>query len=390
MNICFLTTEYPNQNSGGVEHVTYDLANGFIENGHQVHIISIFPLKNQTEQSKLFLGIIIGNDLNKLTDTIAYIKQNNINVIIDQSHLSITQHYLGEIKKQTYAKLIKVLHTDPAAAEKGTIDNYPILSNNILNIGKAKILNTIRKAKRHQYLEKEYKRWYSLYDKIVLLSNKFIPVFTSYINTDPQNKITSIPNPLIIHGAAEKYNKEDIVLYVGRLCKQAKRPDRLIRIWEKVYRNNPTWKLIVIGDGELKQQLIDYCDKKNIQNIEFTGQTDPNPFYKKASILCLTSTYEGFGLVLTEALSNQIIPIAFNSYEAISDLISNGNNGYLIKPFDLKAYADCLTKLMQSEALQNQMRNSIAKTFDNNKYEINTITNQWNILFNEIIRGANF
>lgn len=390
MNICFLTTEYPNQNSGGIEHVTYDLTNGFIENGHQVHIISIFPLKNQTEQPKQFPGIIIGNDLNKLTDTIAYIKQNNIDIIIDQSHYVITQYYLTEIKKHANAKLIKVLHTDPAAAEKGIIDNYPILSNNVLTIGKEKILNIIRKAKRHKYLENEYKRWYSLYDKIVLLSNKFIPVFTSYIKADPQNKITSIPNPLIIHGTAEKCDKENIVLYVGRLCKQAKRPDRLIRIWEKVYQNNPNWKLIVIGDGELKQLLIDYCDKKNIQNIEFTGQTDPNPFYKKASILCLTSSYEGFPLVINEALSHNTITIAFNSFEAATDLITNGSNGFLIKPFELDEYANCLTKLMQSNDLQNQMRNYIIKTFDNNKYDINTITNLWNILFNDIIRGSNF
>lgn len=184
--------------------------------------------------------------------------------------------------------------------------------------------------------------------------------------------------------------KENIVLYVGRLCQQAKRPDRLIRIWEKVYQNNLNWKLIIIGDGELKQQLIDYCNKKNIQNIEFTGQTNPNPFYKKASVLCLTSTYEGFGLVLTEALSNRVIPIAFNSYEAISDLISNGNNGYLIKPFDLNTYANCLNQLIQSKVLQNQMRNYITETFDDRKYNINTITNQWNVLFNNIILDPDF
>lgn len=384
MNICFFTTEYPNQNSGGVEHVTYNLANAFIEDGHQVYVISIFPNQNRSVQKKDFAGLIIGTDLNKLRDTISYIEKNKIDIIIDQSHFSITQCYLKEIKRETKAKLIKVLHTDPAAAEKGTIDSYPILTNNILRIGKAKILNTIRKAKRHKYLKNEYKRWYALYDKIVLLSNKFIPVFTSYIKADSQKKITSIPNPLIINSSTTK-EKENIILYVGRLCKQAKRPDRLICIWEKIFQNNPTWKLIVIGDGDLKQQLIDYCEKKNIQNIEFKGQTNPNPYYEKASILCLTSTYEGFGLVLIEALSNKVIPIAFNSYEAINDLISNGHNGYLIKPFDLNEYANCLNLLMESNELQKQIRNYITETFDNRKYNICTITNQWYILFNNII-----
>lgn len=389
MKICFFTTEYPNQNSGGVEHVTYDLAKAFIEHGHQVHVVSIFPGKNKSEQEEEFSGLIIGSDLNKLKDTIFYIDKNDIDIIIDQSHFSITQYYLKEIKRKTKAKLIKVLHTDPAAAEKGTIDNCTIFTNNIFNIGIAKFLNPIRRIKRHRYLKNEYKRWYSLYDKIVLLSEKFIPVFMSYIKTDLQNKVTSIPNPLIINNNEAECKKDNIVLFVGRLCQQAKRPDRLIRIWEKVYLNNPNWKLIVIGEGELKQQLIDYCEKKNIQNIEFTGQTNPNPFYKKASILCLTSTCEGFSLVLIEALSNQVIPIAFNSFEAISDLISNGNNGYLIKPFNLKAYANCLNKLIQSRTLQNQIRNYITETFDDRKYNINTITNQWYVLFNSIILESN-
>lgn len=100
MNICFFTTEYPNQNSGGVEHVTYDLANAFISNGHQVHIISIFPSKNKSEQEEEFFGLIIGSDLNKLKDTISYIDKNDIDIIIDQSHFSITQYYLKEIKKK--------------------------------------------------------------------------------------------------------------------------------------------------------------------------------------------------------------------------------------------------------------------------------------------------
>lgn len=389
MNICFFTTEYPNQNSGGVEHVTYDLANAFIENGHQVYIVSIFPDRNKSGGTKQFSGLIIGTDLNKLKDTISYIDKNNIDVIIDQSHFLITQCYLKEIKKKTRTKLIKVLHTDPAAAEKGTIDNCPILTNNILNIGKAKVINTIRKIKRHKYLENEYKRWYSLYDKIVLLSEKFIPVFMSYIKTDLQNKVTSIPNPLIVNNTVTEFKKKNIVLYVGRLCQQAKRPDRLICIWEKVYRNNPNWKLIVVGDGELKQQLIKYCVNQRIENIEFIGQTDPNPFYREASILCVTSTYEGFGLVINEALSYNVIPIAFKSFEAVSDLISNGENGYLIKPFDLKEYANCLNKLMHSETLQNQMRSFITKRFDSQKYNVNTITNQWYTIFNNIISSSN-
>lgn len=386
MNICFFTTEYPNKVSGGVEHVTSDLASAFVKHGCQVHVISIFSPRTNIMYDEIFPGLITGNSLEKKNDVIDYIINNHINIIINQSHFQVTHSYLSAVKKSTNTKIIKVLHTDPAAAEKGVMDNCPILTKNIIKHCISKTLNIIRKSKRHSYLVEEYTQWYKLYDKIVLLSNKYIPVFISYIKNDPLKKITSISNPLTIKGNNIIYKKEKILLFVGRLCKQAKRPDRIVMIWEKIYKNNPDWELIVIGDGELKDSLITYCTKKQIKNIKFIGKIDPTPYYQKASILCLTSTYEGFGLVITEALSYNIIPFAFNSYKAVEELIKHGLTGFLIKPFNLNTYARQLCKLMRSEAEINKMRASIDKYFDIQKYCISNISAQWINLFNELLR----
>lgn len=52
------------------------------------------------------------------------------------------------------------------------------------------------------------------------------------------------------------------------------------------------------------------CKKQHVGNIQFIGNAKLDNYYKKAEILCMTSSFEGFGLVLTEALQNGIIPIA--------------------------------------------------------------------------------
>lgn len=61
-----------------------------------------------------------------------------------------------------------------------------------------------------------------------------------------------------------------------------------------------------------------------MERVVFTGWQDPESFYRDASILCLTSDFEGWGMVLTEAMTFGAVPVAFNSYAAITDIIDDG------------------------------------------------------------------
>ena len=158
----------------------------------------------------------------------------------------------------------------------------------------------------------------------------------------------------------------------------------MIDVWKKIYRKFPDWNLLMIGDGDDKERIIEYSKKRNVDNICFIGNTTLDDYYRKAEILCLTSTFEGFGLVLTEALQNGVIPIAFDSYNAVRDIIDDGMTGMLVKPFSIKGYADKLSILMSDAHLRNTMRGKIR----NNKlssFSEDKVYSSWITLFDNLL-----
>ena len=99
----------------------------------------------------------------------------------------------------------------------------------------------------------------------------------------------------------------------------------------------------------------------------------------------MTSSFEGFGLVLTEALQNGIIPIAFDSYNAVRDIIDDGLTGMLIKPFSIESYAKHLSILMSDTSLRDTMRENI-RNKDLSSFSEENVYNKWIILFNQLYR----
>ena len=81
--------------------------------------------------------------------------------------------------------------------------------------------------------------------------------------------------------------------------------------------------------------------------VTIMGFVNPIEYYKRDSILLLTSDYEGFGLVIVEAMILGVVPVVYYSFESANDLITNGYNGLLIeKPFDLQSFTKAIKKLM--------------------------------------------
>jgi glycosyltransferase involved in cell wall biosynthesis len=217
-----------------------------------------------------------------------------------------------------------------------------------------------------------------------LLSENSVADFKKFAVESCADKIIAISNP-IESVTVDEHPKEKYVLFVGRLYREAKRPDRIIAVWKQIYRQVPQWKLIIVGDGPLRAELEAYCSKNNIENISFVGQTDPTIYYQKAAIICVTSTCEGFSLVLGEALANGVVPIAFDSYGAVHDLISNNETGLLVKPYSTRKYADALSHLLKDETLLNRLRNNITHDFSFfQKFSMERIVSQWLDLFNTL------
>lgn len=135
----------------------------------------------------------------------------------------------------------------------------------------------------------------------------------------------------------------------------------------------------MIGDGKDFNTIVSRY--KTIPNVEFTGYSNPIQYYKRAKILMMTSVFEGWGMVLAEAMSYSVVPIAFDSFLSLRDLIDNSLQ--LVKPFNIKEYINKLTILMSNEATLVQLRDVGYKRI--HKYSINAVVDNWENLFDEII-----
>ena len=97
----------------------------------------------------------------------------------------------------------------------------------------------------------------------------------------------------------------------------------------------------------------------------------------------MTSAFEGWGLTLTEAQQCGCVPIVFDTYASLPDIVTDGRNGFVIPEGDIDQYVARLTQLMRDEDLRNQMAKDAM--MDCQRYTPQKVAEQWNNLFNELV-----
>jgi glycosyltransferase involved in cell wall biosynthesis len=221
-------------------------------------------------------------------------------------------------------------------------------------------------------------------DRFVLLSENFIEELHFFGLKKHKPKTIAIPNPASFE-TQEKSNiakKENRIIYVGRLTHTQKRVDRLMEIWKQIHESYPNWKFDVVGDGSQKKTMQDFCDKHNLVRIYFHGNQDPRPFLERAKIFTMTSDFEGFPMVLIEAQSYGVVPVAFNCFSSINDIILNSKTGLLINNFDNDDYINNIDKLITDP---NYLRQLSINGIDHSKsFKKNKIASKWITHFNSL------
>jgi glycosyltransferase involved in cell wall biosynthesis len=111
--------------------------------------------------------------------------------------------------------------------------------------------------------------------------------------------------------------------------------------------------------------------------------TDVKDAYQNSSIFTLPSRFEGFGLVIIEAMACGVPVVAFDCENGPRNIILNNQDGILVKAFDVDEYAESLLRLMHDDQLRAQMGN---RAFESSKrYSIKDIAMQWKNLFDEVM-----
>lgn len=194
-----------------------------------------------------------------------------------------------------------------------------------------------------------------------------------------KNHVFVIPNCLQTQHEIQE-NKDKCVLWVGSMNTSVKRPDLMIKIWSRIESRNDSWKLIFLGDGKDIEYVKSEAKRLALKNVVFAGRVDPVPYYKKASLICVTSTHESFSLVTVEAMSYGVVPLVYNSFPTISEIIENKKDGFLIKAFDINAFSSQLECLMNNDALIKEIRKNAISTVS--KFSVDDVYKKWNDLLN--------
>jgi glycosyltransferase involved in cell wall biosynthesis len=393
MNICFVISEYVNPQTGGIQRVFYNLYNEFSKRNYHCIIISKdSPINDEfIEDYKHILpkktGIVCEENIAFISNII---KRENINYIIYGGLDDNLFDLCLKVRELNFSlKIIYTEHGTPDSKLKAIKDKYllPIGDGNFIKKAFYFCLTLMhyfyRKVSPSKNVINSFRYRYENSDAFVLLSESFKEIFCKITKITNVDKLYAIHNhiPASIK-TEENYTKKNQIIFVGRMVLQVKRPDRLIKIWHKLHRKYPEWKLVMIGDGSSKDSLISFCEKNKINNIVFTGNTDPEKYYKESKIICITSTLEGLSMVLLEAQQYGCVAVAYDTYTSLRDIITNGKNGFIVKPFNHYKYAECLTRLMSNAQLLNQM--SDAAIIENQKFSAATIVKQWECLFSKL------
>lgn len=387
-NILF-TSETPFQPyRGGVGRVTDILCKEFLKRGYNLFYLHKTWYDEERKHYNYPVPVTILptdniNDPQNITFYQSFLKEKGIDIVIDQDSLFGVAHIFSETGNKQI-KVISVIHSNPLLNYNHLWRTINIKKgNSTIELFKriARCLLFFRiKSQMKKHLVRQYKYLTAHSDAIVLLSERYKPALQK-IHPQIALRAVAIANPNSFEDIKSIPQKENEIIYVGRLARE-KKASQLLLLWKDLYKKHPDWKLSIIGDGKEKENLIALSKKLKLHRVTFYGFQDTRKFYERASILCMTSIYEGFPVTLTEAMQFGCVPIAFSSFEAVYDIIIPNETGELVTPFSLWEYRKKLERLMTDETYRKRLSQNAFSYVE--RFNIKSITEQWVELFNKL------
>lgn len=211
-------------------------------------------------------------------------------------------------------------------------------------------------------------------DELVTLTNHDAQEYKKHMGINARY----IYNPLGIVCKSKSDVSNPVLLFVSRLKMQQKGLDLLISIADILFhqRSHKNWTLRIVGGGSDEQEARKMVKECNLDDqIEFLGEReDVEKEYVNASIFLSTSRWEGFGMVVTEAMECGLPVVSFKT-DGPSEIITDGENGYLIDNYDLQQYADAVEMLMCNEERRRKMSEKASERAKD--FYPETIMKQW-------------
>ena len=358
----------------GMERVLADKASWLVRHGHEVTILTTeqkgrpyaFPLDDKIAVRDLGIGYEDNNGGSLWDKLVNYPAKQ-------YRHLKTLKKVLQELKPDiTVSMFCNEVNLVPRVQD-----------------GSRKILEVhFSRFKRQQYaraglwgLVDKYRsrqdaRLAARYDRFVVLTE------ADKANWSEVKNVTVIQNPICFHPSEQAPLDTKIVLAVGRLAYQ-KGFDRLLAAWGQIAAQVPEWTLVFAGDGELRDELQAQADRIGISDrIQFAGNIrDIASWYANASVVALSSHYEGLPMVLLEAQAFGVPAVSFDCPCGPSEVIRDGENGFLVPEGNVDALAAALLRIMENDEERIRMGQNAFR--DASRWDIEIIMPQWIQLFEE-------
>lgn len=385
MNILFIFQDTIIPHKGGVQRVTEILTRELLHRSHNVVFLSTNdnPAKYDYKYIAKQYYIDCSKDYNAINNEYERIlSEENIEIVINQEPRPDT-HYLLSITPKAIKK-ITCLHIQPFFTQTYVKERLKYIKQKswkeLLYVNFCRLFPRYNKRQGHNIEIARLKKSLEVSNYLCLLSEHYIPRVLKYMPDIDKNRLIAVNNPAIIENINPQYVKEKIIIWVGRQENASKNIPAFIDIWNILSRNNKDWRAIIVGDGCDMQYNKNYAKKKNVERLNFVGmQKDVTHYYNTASFLGLTSLSEGFPMVLIEAMGNGCVPFAYNTFESLNDIIDDGKNGIIVKPFNKKEMARRIQEVIDDNEKFAAMQKAAiekAKTFS-----VENIVDKWEEVF---------
>ena len=382
MNILYMMRYWPVY--GGGETVTAPLANEFIRRGHKVFVSYLYykmtdPMPYQLNESIDMIEIpsYDVNDSASLELYHNFLKEHKIELIINQwGNTFFARKAIGDLP----VKLIRCWHQE-------VIPKFDDRHSRIKNFFNDHIHPIYAWREKRNYLQM-HKREIDASDEYVFLADSFLNIFKKFSHNYKAHKLGAISNPLTYSDFFDMSNygqKENIVLFVGRMLEHPKRMSYVLRIWKDICIDSEfaDWKLVMVGDGPDYSKTKEMAGKMGLTNIVMNGKFEnPRPYYNKASVFLMTSASEGFGMTLLEAQQYACVPMAMDTYGSLHEIIKDGHNGLIVGENDFKSYVCGLKELMRNEIWRKALaENGLTSS---REFSLPKIADKWEDLFRRL------
>ena len=401
MNILFFTQLFYPSLFGGGEYLFFLIAKGLVKRGHSVDVIAQ-RLSGTSEFEE-----VEGINIHRVASEITYSGTLPPTIVTNLRYLTNAVKKGRSVIKENRkgSRKIDIIHSNTyVPALSGYLCSklcglpHIITFHDVYQASDKKFWKKNWRATQHTNVPFYTSTLSGIVEKIVLRLNPAL--FHTVSETSKQDlvnfgikpdKIMVIPNG-IDSSSYQQFSTEGVTdvtsigqnaVFVGRLVFY-KNIQTVIRAFRKVIEVIPNAKLVIIGDGPFKEELIKEASPIT-ENVIFTQRISHDDKLKRiaeSSFMVFPSLIEGFGIAIIEAFACKK-PVLASDIRPMSDIVKDDYSGFLISPFDEEKWANKMIYLFSNTKQQKRMGENAYHEFQH-KYEIDSIIKEYEKLYERV------